>query len=110
VSLQQPFSFSKMFTGIGVKNVPFKTIAYKTIANDPLTLDYYRATGNKQAPVIIVIHGGSWENGDSRQLPDLNSYLACRGYNIAAINYRLAPAYKSPAPVEDTKDAIEYLK
>jgi acetyl esterase/lipase len=29
---------------------------------------------------------------------------------VAVINYRLAPKYHSPAPVEDVRDAIAYLK
>jgi acetyl esterase/lipase len=107
--LQEPFSISKMFTGIGVRTVAYKTILYKTVDSTQLTLDFYPSSVSANAPVIIVIHGGSWETGDSKQLPALNSYLANKGYNVAAINYRLAPAYKSPAPVEDTKDAVAYL-
>jgi acetyl esterase/lipase len=58
---------------------------------------------------VLVIHGGSWSGGDNKQLPALNSYLAQQGYHVAAIQYRLAPKYKSPAPVEDTKTALHYL-
>ena len=107
--LRKPFSFIKMFTGIGVKKVPYQTITYKTLPDENLTLDYYPSDSLKKSPVVIVIHGGAWESGDSKQLPALNSYLADRGYNVASINYRLAPEYKSPAPVEDTKDVIAYL-
>jgi acetyl esterase/lipase len=107
--LRRPFSFIKMFTGIGIAKVPYQTITYKTLADENLTFDYYPSDSVKKSPVVIVIHGGAWESGDSKQLPALNSYLADRGYNVAAINYRLAPAYKSPAPVEDTKDVIAFL-
>ena len=106
---EQPFSFWKMFTGIGVKKVEYKSFIYKTLPDKTLTLDYYKTTTTQKAPCIIVIHGGSWAEGDSQQLPDLNNYLADKGYNVAAINYRLAPQYCYPAPVEDTKDAINYL-
>jgi acetyl esterase/lipase len=56
-----------------------------------------------------VVHGGSWSSGDSRQLPELNSYLATKGYNVASINYRMAPKWQTPAPVEDVSNAIKYL-
>ncbi|MEJ7589425.1 MAG: alpha/beta hydrolase [Ferruginibacter sp.] len=56
------------------------------------------------------MHGGSWAGGDSRQLPELNSELAKAGYSIATINYRLAPKYKYPAPVEDVKTVLSYLR
>jgi acetyl esterase/lipase len=60
-------------------------------------------------PCIIVVHGGSWSSGDSKQLPELNSFLAAKGFNVAAINYRMAPKYQTPAPVEDIKQALAYL-
>jgi len=107
--LQKPFSFFKMFTGIGIKKVSPHTFVYKTLPEKNLTLDFYPSSFGALAPCILVIHGGSWAEGDSKQLPDLNSYLANRGYHVAAINYRLAPAHQSPAPAEDTKDALTYL-
>ncbi|RYZ94441.1 MAG: alpha/beta hydrolase, partial [Sphingobacteriaceae bacterium] len=45
-----------------------------------------------------------------KQLPELNTHLAKAGYNVAAINYRLAPQYQSPAPVQDVDAAINYLR
>ncbi len=105
--LPSVFSFTKMF-GRNEK-VNFKTIVYKNIDTKNLTLDFYASINNKRSPLVIVIHGGSWQSGDNKQLPELNSYLAAKGYNVAAINYRLAPAYKAPAPVEDTRDAINFF-
>ncbi|MES2512837.1 MAG: alpha/beta hydrolase [Bacteroidota bacterium] len=106
--LKQPFSFFKQFTGVGVKEVTPVIYTYKTLPERKLNIDFYSG-GKEKAPCIIIIHGGSWSSGDSKQLPDLNSYLANRGYHVAAINYRLAPTYKFPAPIEDAKEAIEYL-
>lgn len=103
--LQQAFSFPVMLSGIGIKPVTFRSFMYK----NRLLLDFYPATTTGKAPCIVVIHGGSWAGGDSRQLPDLNSYLAGRGYHVAAINYGLAPECKSPSQVNDTRDAIAYL-
>ncbi len=107
IKLPALFSFSKIFSSS--KNGTFKTIAYKTIDGKILNLNFYATRNNKKSPLVIVIHGGSWQSGDNTQLPELNSQLAAKGYNVAAINYRLAPAYKAPAPVEDTRDAINYF-
>jgi acetyl esterase/lipase len=107
--LQQPFSFWKMFSGIGVQKMDYKNLNYNATADKTLTLDYYKAETSKKTPCIIVIHGGSWREGDSQQLPALNNYLANKGYNVASINYRLAPQAQYPAPIEDTRDAINYL-
>ena len=106
-NLPEVFSFFKMFsTNI---NLPYKTFVYKIKDSLKLTADFYPAALNIKSPLVIVIHGGSWQSGDSRQLPELNSYLAKKGFNVASINYRLAPAFKAPAPVEDTRDAIKYF-
>ncbi len=103
-----PFSFLSLFSSD--KIIPHRTLTYKIYKDTSLNLDYYpsQVTGNK--PCIIVVHGGSWSSGDSKQLPELNTRLAVKGYNIAAINYRMAPKYKTPAPVEDIKAALIYLK
>jgi acetyl esterase/lipase len=103
------FSFANLFKS--TKDVPHHTFTYVKYADISMSLDFYpsQITG-KNRPCVIVVHGGSWAGGDSRQLPELNSYLAAKGYNVAAINYRMAPKYKTPAPVEDVQAAIVYLK
>ncbi len=106
-SLPEVFTFTKMFSTN--KNMAYKSFTYKKVDGIDLTLDFYASSSSKVSPLVITIHGGSWQGGDSKQLPELNSYLALKGYNVAAINYRLAPAYKAPAPVEDTRDVISYL-
>lgn len=102
------FSIGGLFKG--VKASPYKTLTYVKYADTILSLDFYpsQIAGNK--PCVIVIHGGSWAGGDSRQLPELNGYLAAKGYNVAAINYRMAPKYQTPAPVQDVQAALAYLK
>lgn len=106
--MQDPFAFKKMFTGINAEEVIPEVLVYKQVRKD-LEIDYYRAATKDKLPCVIVIHGGSWKEGDSKQLPELNSYLCKQGYHVAAINYRLAPLYRFPAPIEDTKDALAYL-
>lgn len=105
---QPPFSFWAMFNG--TKTIANKTLIYTTYPDRDLTMDFYptQIVGNR--PCVVIVHGGSWNKGDNKQLPELNSYLASAGYNVAAINYRLAPKYQSPAPVEDVHAAFAYLR
>jgi acetyl esterase/lipase len=107
-STQKPFSFFKLLKKDPV--VECKTFTYNTDKNILLNLDFYPALTDGKRPCIIVVHGGSWSSGDSKQLPELNSYLAAAGYNVAAINYRMVPKYKTPAPVEDIHEVFTYLK
>src|SRR5205085_8958681 len=39
-----------------------------------------------------------------------NTELVEAGYNVASINYRLAPAYTYPAPIEDLQAVLAYLR
>lgn len=108
--LNKPYSFFAMFSGIDGKVIPFQTFTYKTYPEIALQLDFYTIKTASKKPCVIVIHGGSWSGGDDKQLPELNSYLARRGYRVASIEYRLAPQYQNPLPVADVKSAIHYLK
>lgn len=105
-----PFSVLRMFTGLNRRLMQPVMLGYSVTKTGMLTLDYYPAGGGGIKPCVVVIHGGSWCSGDSRQLPDLNTHLANLGYNVASINYRLAPQYRFPAPTEDVRAAIQYLK
>jgi acetyl esterase/lipase len=105
---RQPFTMAKLFASTQV--VPFKTVTYANYPDTSLKLDFYPSRVLGKRPCVIVVHGGSWSSGDSQQLPELNSFLAERGYHVAAINYRLAPKYQTPAPVEDIKNCLKYLR
>jgi acetyl esterase/lipase len=104
----QPFSFWRMITGINARRVSHTTFTYDS--ENHLALDYYRSEVKGKRPCVVVVHGGSWASGESQQLPELNSVLAKAGYHVTAINYRLVPAAKFPAPIEDVKHALAYLR
>jgi acetyl esterase/lipase len=105
---QPPFSFFKLIKTSKVNTSDYKTMPYGSdIAQ---TLDYYPSHIAGKRPCVIVVHGGSWSSGDSKQLPELNSYLAAEGYNVASINYHLAPQYKSPVAVNDVDKVFTYLR
>lgn len=108
VQESSPISFFKLFKS--TSEVKYKQITYAKYADTSLSLDFYPATTSGKRPCVIVVHGGSWSRGDSQQLPELNSILAEKGYQVAAINYRLAPKYRNPAAAEDVGQCIKYLK
>lgn len=121
-----PLKVSSLFRLRLENSVPFTTYVYTQASNPKETLDFYPPNlqvslnpGNSDStdthinqsfrPCVLVIHGGSWSGGNSQQLPELNSELAEKGYAVATMNYGLAPAIKSPAPLQDVKAALTYL-
>lgn len=52
-------------------------------------------------PVVVLVHGGSFEGGDktSDGEPDLARALASRGYAAFSINYRLTGTWVPPPPL-----------
>jgi len=106
-----PLALGKLFTLKFKDTVQHQTLNYVTYADGAkMTLDLFPSLLPGKRPCVIVVHGGSWTSGDNKQLPDLNSYLAQKGYHVAAINYRLAPKYQTPAPVEDISNAMKYFR
>jgi len=106
-STTAPFTITKLFAKNAV--VPYRKIDYVKYPDTTMSLDYYPSQLIGKRPCVIVVHGGSWSSGDSQQLPELNSYMAAKGYNVASINYRMAPKWQTPAPVEDIANAIKYF-
>jgi acetyl esterase/lipase len=105
-----PYGFLKMLQGNSFADVPFRTLVYEKRTPKDLTLDFYSTTNLSGKPCIVIIHGGSWSSGDSRELPALNSYLARKDYPVASINYSLAPGSVYPTQSQDVRNALQYLK
>jgi len=60
-------------------------------------------------PLVIWIHGGGWQSGDKSNRAQATRLL-CRGYAVAAINYRLSGTDPFPAQIHDVKAAIRFLR
>jgi acetyl esterase/lipase len=78
---------------------------------DSLPIDFYPAKPTAgRAPLVIVIHGGSWRGGHPGELAGLNHMLVQQGYAVAAITYRLAPLNHHPVQLRDVNSAIAHLR
>lgn len=76
-----------------------------------LQADLYLPDDKKKAPypVLLLIHGGAWHKGDKDSMEKAGTMLADKGFVAMAINYRLAPQFRYPAPVEDGQQALRWL-
>ena len=87
-------------------------LVYGTAAGEKLTMDYYAPKGRPRHPVAIIIHGGGYVAGNSKNGSEAYcaDFLAPAGYAVFSINYRLAPKYPYPAMVQDVQRAIRYIR
>lgn len=73
-------------------------------------LDVYRpVSAEGRLPVIVSFHGGGWVYGSKEVYQFYCMELARHGFAVVNYNYRLAPKYKFPAPLEDTNGVFSWL-
>lgn len=81
-------------------------------------LDFWKAESDKPTPVVVLIHGGGWVNGDKTGYGNnpIRAYLDA-GISVAAINYRFiaeAMEQKIEPPVKgclhDAARAVQTLR
>ena len=65
-------------------------------------------TIKQEYPMVVFVHGGSWESGNKEEYAFVGQSLAQAGYVTAVINYRKAPEHVYPDYVEDTAQAIAW--
>jgi acetyl esterase/lipase len=69
-------------------------------------LDLYRPATSGRLPLIVTIYGGAWMFGSRADEEPLARWYAARGYAVAVIDYRHAPAYRFPTQSDDVDDAL----
>jgi len=71
------------------------------------TLDLYPA--GKDAPLFVWIHGGYWRGGNAADNAFAVPGLHAHGFNVAVIDYTLAPAVTLDEIVRQIRTAISFL-
>ena len=69
-------------------------------------LDIYRPEKDGVFPMIVNVHGGGYIYGTKEIYKRYCMDLARRGFVVINLNYRLAPRWKFPAPLEDLHRAM----
>lgn len=88
-------------------------VTYYTTDNISVQMDiYFPKTMNGKVPAVLYVHGGAWSSGDKATGAGSGDISALRdaGFIVAPIDYRLAPAFKFPAMIEDVKCAVRFLR
>ena len=81
----------------------------------PLELDLYLPSADELSPVVVYVHGGGWQRGSRRDPPplleaDFYDQIAAQGLAVAAIDYRLSGEARFPAPLEDVRTAVDWVR
>ncbi len=76
------------------------------------TLDIYapKAPGVRDRPVIVFFYGGSWNSGTRSGYAFVGRALAAQGFVVVIPDYRLVPAIRYPAFVEDGAAAVRWTE
>ena len=89
-----------------------KDVPYVNYPGRELLLDIYRPSNSEKEklPVIIVIRGGGWAQGDKEGFGPMAAALALRGFAAVCIEYRASDESTFPAAVLDVKSAVKWVK
>jgi len=85
-------------------------IAYDSGARH--TLDVYQPldAGTARVPVVMFLYGGRWQDGDKHEYRLAGDAITRRGYVAVIPDYRLAPAVKFPAWINDAAHALRWVR
>ncbi len=91
-------------------NVPYGT-------HPRQVLDFWQAKSDTPTPVVMLIHGGGWVNGDKGSYRSTAKRYLDAGISVAAINYRMVTeadekGIQPPVkwPLEDAARAIQFVR
>jgi arylformamidase len=83
-----------------------------TYGADPLQAVDYWPGPDRDAPLVVFVHGGGWSRGDKRMMAgsDKLEHWHAQGYAVASVNYRLVPEATVEQQAADVAAAVAHLK
>ena len=73
--------------------------------------DVYRLAGDAKLPAVLLLHGGGVRDGGTRtQMNGIARKLVKRGYVVVNATYRSIPEYRYPAPFDDLREALKWMR
>ena len=82
----------------------------KTKDGQELRIRVYIPEGEGPFPVLVYYHGGGWVLGSIEMFEVANRLIVMEGkIVVVSVDYRLAPEYPYPIPLEDAYTAFEWV-
>ena len=86
-------------------------VKYGSAGGHDLLLDTYVPDDtNAERVSVFLIHGGAWRTGDKRNVADVATRMAQRGWVVFAVNYRLSEPEAFPAEIDDVQTAVRWAR
>ena len=105
------FSLMAAFTGLPTSaDVTERIVPYAAPDGERLTMRLYSLPQREVRPAVVVLYGGAWQQGTSAQASNVSRALASKGYVVAAMDYRHAPAARFPSQVADVRRGMLLLR
>ncbi|XP_077987937.1 arylacetamide deacetylase-like [Glandiceps talaboti] len=95
---------------LGLKDEP--TIKHADTTFDGVSVRIYEPVEKSTQPLagIVFLHGGGWVVGSKESYHFTTKYMAARlGVVLVSVDYRMAPKYPFPIPLEDSVKATVWF-
>ena len=73
-------------------------------------MDLYLTDARPAKALILFVHGGAWSHGDKNAYTFVGEAFARYGYDVAILNYHLAPEHIFPSYIDDLAVALQHLE
>ncbi|ACT11854.1 MULTISPECIES: alpha/beta hydrolase [Pectobacterium] len=93
-----------------ISDVVYSQVSMRGYPNVALKMDILQPDAKKALPVVLFITGGGFINANKDNYLQQRLSIAEAGYVVASMEYRVAPTVLFPAPLEDVKSALRYLR
>jgi acetyl esterase/lipase len=86
-------------------------VVFGTGGGRNLKCDVFTPPGRpRNAPAVLLLHGGGWRQGDRSQLRGYGILLGRKGYVCVCSEYRLMQESIWPAQIHDVKAALRWMR
>lgn len=94
------------------KDIPYIAATTPGFSAERHILDVFspETVSSTGAPVVVFIHGGSWNSGSKNLYGFIGRRLAGKGVVAVIINYRLSPQVTVPAQADDCAQAVRWTQ
>ena len=101
-----------IFCAVAWAQEPQRNLTYLSAQSQApaLQMEIVKPVGPGPFPVALLVHGGGFEKGSPQDMRPVAEQLRKAGFASALASYRMAPRFQFPAPVEDLKAAVRYLR